>query len=311
MGQCRRPVQSSEVSLDRPLNWKTSRRRLGKGVGGVDRHSGGIMRALGIALVAALLASVTTFGLTQAVAVDQPVGLSLAIAADSPEIRACANRQTGALRLLASGKCTRQERLVVWSHEGPEGAPGPTGAVGPSGPAGPSGPPGPSGPAGPPGAGSSGPQGPQGPAGPGVIVTDGNGNRVLDVIDTPQYMVRRVIGGLIWEFDVTDGSLREQAGILYLGTACTGTKYLASPSAGPIRQFVAFDGSGNAYRYAPTGSLIIPSADDSWVYQATGACSTPTKWSDRGESPGTGVWPLEPTTKPSDLVGPLTVSPQN
>ena len=103
------------------------------------------MRALGIAMAAALLASITTFGLTQAVAFDEPVGLSSAIAADTPQIRACANRKTGALRLLASGKCRQGERLVVWSQagpEGPQGEAGPAGvdgAVGPSGPAGPRG----------------------------------------------------------------------------------------------------------------------------------------------------------------------------
>lgn len=128
------------------------------------------MRALGIAVAAALLASVTTFGLTQAVALDQPVGLSSAIAADTPQIRACANRKTGALRLLTSGKCTRQEQLVVWSQSaepGPPGPSGPTGSTGPTGPVGPSGPPGPTGSAGPSGSpGPTGPIGPTGPAGP-------------------------------------------------------------------------------------------------------------------------------------------------
>lgn len=147
------------------------------------------MRALGIALAAALLASVTTFGLTQAVAFDEPVGLSSAIAADSPEIRACANKRTGELRLLRSGKCTRQERLVVWSQigaEGPQGPAGEPGAPGPEGSTGPSGPPGPTGPAGPPGAGGSGPQGPAGPQGPvgpaAADVLDGNGDEVPGVL---------------------------------------------------------------------------------------------------------------------------------
>jgi hypothetical protein len=279
----------------------------------VERAPGGIMRALGIAVAAALLASVTTFGLTQAVALDEPVGLSSAIAADSPEIRACANRQTGQLRLLASGKCTRQERLVVWSQEGPEGEPGPTGAVGPSGPAGPTGPPGPAGPVGPPGAGGSGPQGPQGPAGPqgpGVVVTDGNGNRVSNVLSADGTNVIRVINGLLWTFGVNDGELRDNAGLLFLGTTCSGTKYSPAPPS-PYRQNTTFDLAGNAYRLTASGPLVVPMADDSWVYQSASGCSTPSTWASRGDEPGTGVWPLEVTTRPSNLIGPLTMSVQN
>jgi len=268
------------------------------------------MRALGIALAAALLASFTTFGLTQAVAFDEPVGLSAAIAANATQIRACANRQTGALRLLASGKCTRQERLVVWSKDGPEGPPGPAGGPGAPGPEGSAGPSGPAGPTGPPGAGGSGPQGPAGPQGPGVIVTDGNGNRVSNVVSADGANVVRAINGLLWTFGANDGLLRVNSGILFLGTACTGTKYLPAPPS-PYLQNTTFDSAGNAYRQTAAGPLVVPAADDSWVFESVNGCSTPSTWASRGDDAGVGVWPLEATTRPPDLVGPLTISAQN
>jgi hypothetical protein len=166
---------------------RTARSPFGR-PGYADLLSRGNMRALGIALAAALLASVTTFGLTQAVAFDEPVGLSSAIAADTPQIQACANRQTGSLRLLASGKCRQGERLVVWSQAGPIGPAGPAGAAGPSGPAGIPGPG---------GAGQQGPQGPAGIQGPGLIITDGNGQRVNNVISFETNWIIRSLDGLV------------------------------------------------------------------------------------------------------------------
>lgn len=271
------------------------------------------MRALGIAVAAALLASITTFGLTQAVQPSTPVGLAAAIAADTVDIKACASRETGALKLAVDGKCRRGERLVVWSRTGPEGDPGPTGSPGPSGPAGPSGSVGPAGPAGPPGTGGRGPMGPQGPAGPqgpGVIVTDGNGNRVSDVIWAVSANVVRVINGLQWWYNMNDGSLGDNAGVVYLGTTCTGTKFGLVAPGGPLWQTVFFDLSGTAYRFDSGGSLVVPSADDSWVYEGTNGCGEPDIWSSRPE-PDSELWPLEPTAKPTDLIGPLTVSVQD
>lgn len=275
------------------------------------------MRALGIAVAAALLASITTFGLTQAVAFDEPVGLSSAIAADTPQIRACANRQTGALRLLASGKCRQGERLVVWSQagpEGPQGEAGPSGPAGPSGAVGPSGPAGPTGPSGPPGAGGSGPQGPAGPQGPGPIVTDGNGNRVTGVVSAGSTGVSVLISGGIWSFESSDGALSSDTSRkpLYLGSTCTGATYgIANPTGPPLQaRYISLN--GNAYRYVspPGGTFTAVSADDSIVYPTgIGTCSTPVRfaqWTD-----AQGVWPVETVTKPSNLIGPLTVSVQN
>lgn len=272
------------------------------------------MRSVGIALAAAMLASVTTFGLTQAVAVDEPVGLSSAIAAESPEIRACANRTTGQLRLIASGRCKPKERLVVWSQsgpEGPQGQPGEAGAVGAVGPAGPSGPPGPAGPAGP---GGSGPQGPAGPQGPGVIVTDGNGNRVTGVVSAGSTGISVLISGGIWNFESDDGALSQDNATVpvYLGTACAGTKYGIANATGVAPQVRLLSLDGNAYKYtpAPSGTFTAVSDDDSIVHPTgVGTCSTPVRF--RQWTDAQGVWPLEAVTKPSNLTGPLLVSVQN
>jgi hypothetical protein len=77
-------------------------------------------------------------------------GLAVAATSSSPVMRACANKQTGALRL--AGKCRRSERSVSWNREGAQGPPGATGATGVPGTTGATG-----------GTGGQGPQGPQGP----------------------------------------------------------------------------------------------------------------------------------------------------
>jgi hypothetical protein len=88
------------------------------------------------------------------------VTLALApISADTQQIFACVNNNSGAVRIVAqAAACRAPESLVTWNVVGPQGPPGP------AGPAGTLGPPGPQGPAGP--AGALGPPGPQGPAGP-------------------------------------------------------------------------------------------------------------------------------------------------
>lgn len=65
-------------------------------------------------------------------------------------IRACADKDTGALRLRDEGeRCRkRRETAVRWSQRGPRGYTGPQGLTGPAGPAGPAGPMGPAGPSG-------------------------------------------------------------------------------------------------------------------------------------------------------------------
>lgn len=268
------------------------------------------MRVIGIALAAALIASLTTFGLTQAVSLSTPVGLSSAIAANTPQIRACADRATGALRLLASGKCTKRERLIVWSQDGPQGPqgePGAQGEVGPAGPAGPSGPQGPQGP------GGRGPQGPAGPQGPGVIVTDGNGNRVPSVMDAGATGVTALLDGGTWQFYL-DGTLNQETEDLpiYLGTTCAGTPYFFIYYYGysPLVRFPSPNGNAYGYVPPPSGAFLPVAADDSIVF-ATGpaSCSVPYRFADL--TSGTGVWPVQIYAKPSALVGPLTVSVQN
>lgn len=274
------------------------------------------MRALGIAVAAALLASITTFGLTQAVAFNEPVGLSSAIAADTPQIRVCANRNSGALRLLASGKCRQGERLVVWSQAGPEG---PQGEVGPSGPVGAVGPAGPSGPAGPPGAGGSGPQGPQGPAGPqgpGVIVTDGNGNRVSGIVDVNPAgnTLTRTVGTLTWQHYLGSGQLDNRTYIYFLGASCAGTPYLLNRYVqGENWQAGVVAPDLQTYEQDRNAPRLVPNAGDQISeyildYATNAPACFPQQWN---ASASDFLTPLVPVAAPSGLVGPLTVSAQN
>src|SRR5438552_2883385 len=83
-------------------------------------------------------------------------------------IQACAQKTTGALRMVSDpSACHRTENYVFWNVEGPSGPSGASGASGPQGDSGPSGPSGESGPSGPQGdSGPSGPQGDSAPSGP-------------------------------------------------------------------------------------------------------------------------------------------------
>jgi hypothetical protein len=57
--------------------------------------------------------------------------------------KACANKQTGQMRLVLKGKkCKKGERKLKWNTAGPPGATGPQGQTGPQGAAGVTGPPG-------------------------------------------------------------------------------------------------------------------------------------------------------------------------
>lgn len=53
----------------------------------------------------------------------------LAPADTSGKVTACANRKSGAMRLLTKGKCASRERTVTWGTTGPRGARGPAGSV--------------------------------------------------------------------------------------------------------------------------------------------------------------------------------------
>lgn len=116
--------------------------------------------ALGLTLGSALLSSTASAGDTQLES-SQTLPRTEGIAA-------CADKKSGALRMLVSGRCTRTETRVTLGGPGPAGPQGPAGPEGPVGPAGPAGPQGPKGDVGPQGpVGSTGATGPQGPAGTG------------------------------------------------------------------------------------------------------------------------------------------------
>ncbi|MEY4323219.1 MAG: hypothetical protein RL410_1000 [Actinomycetota bacterium] len=72
--------------------------------------------------VAAVAAMALAFGAIQ-----------ISNATTSPTYNACANKKSGALRLLAAGKkCTSKETKITWNQRGPQGAQGIQGAPGTS-----------------------------------------------------------------------------------------------------------------------------------------------------------------------------------
>ena len=90
------------------------------------------------------------------------VTLALApISADTQQIFACVNNNSGAVRIVAQGAaCRTPESLVTWNVVGPQGPPSPAGPAGAQGSAGQQGPAGPQGMR-----GEGGERGPYGPAG--------------------------------------------------------------------------------------------------------------------------------------------------
>jgi hypothetical protein len=61
-------------------------------------------------------------------------GLAVAaVSSSSGQIKACASKKTGALRVIAKGKCAKSERSVAWQKQGVAGPAGAAGAAGPAG----------------------------------------------------------------------------------------------------------------------------------------------------------------------------------
>jgi hypothetical protein len=60
-------------------------------------------------------------------------GVAVAASGSSAALHACASKRTGALRLLAHGKCKRSEREVSWNVAGPAGRRGSAGGLGTAG----------------------------------------------------------------------------------------------------------------------------------------------------------------------------------
>jgi hypothetical protein len=60
--------------------------------------------------------------------------VSFVNASGDANIRACANKKTGAMRYIAKGKCKKTEKALTWSQMGPQGIAGAAGVKGDSGP---------------------------------------------------------------------------------------------------------------------------------------------------------------------------------
>lgn len=74
-----------------------------------------------------------TFTLGIIIAVISVRAVSFVNAAGDATIKACANKQTGAMRYITKGKCKKTEKALAWNQMGPQGAQGASGVPGPSG----------------------------------------------------------------------------------------------------------------------------------------------------------------------------------
>ena len=148
-------------------------------------------------------------------------------------------------------------------------------------------------------------------------MTDGNGNRVTAVVavsDGSDRVVRVVAGGL-WEYWVGTGAVRVAFHFpAYLGTTCSGQPYGYVDEGGVLLQQRWVMPNGSAYKFDPTGTLVVPNADDSVVYRQGNGCSNPRTFAQfvgDWSNTMTGLWPMTSATRPTDLPGPLVVSAQN
>ena len=147
-------------------------------------------------------------------------------------------------------------------------------------------------------------------------MTDGNGNRVTNVVDAGYETIQRQIGGLLWWFETGSGEVWEAGGYpFHVGTTCTGQVYgYSSPSFPPTPQRLSFDrGSRSYFGFSTLGPFLCVADDDSVSWTSPGGACVTTTFRNENEHPQTwtGLWPLTPAVAPSDLPGPLTISAQN
>ena len=138
--------------------------------------------------------------------------------AGSSTVKACANKETGALRL-AYKKCSKKEKSVSWGVIGPQGVAGSQGQKGDPGLQGQKGDPGLQGQKGDPGQDS-----PDQP-----VVKDANGIRVRNVLSISTEGIPYVLHeGRIFGINLSDGSYEESRSVTltYSTNGCTGNPVL-------------------------------------------------------------------------------------
>lgn len=169
--------------------------------------------------------------------------------ATAATIHACANKQTGAMRVIkASKRCAKSERKLSWSTTGPKGAPGPTGAAGAPGATGATG-----------AAGAPGAAGATGAAGPSPLTT-------LQAGQTEKGMVGwggdTVVGGnylAVAQFLIPLAAPLDAGHVVYV----TGASAANCPGAGQ-----AASGFLCVYQTALSG---LTEPDSSRIYNQTGS----------------------------------------
>jgi hypothetical protein len=266
------------------------------------------MKTMATVVSAAVLASLTTLGITQTVAPSTAMGLSSAIAADTRELRACANRDTGALRLLTEGRCSKRERLIMWSQQGPKGDPGSQGEPGERGPQGESGSQGPT--------GATGARGPVGEPAPSYRLIDSDGNDLGAVLGTDSGSFNVLQGNALIRY-VSIGVIISTSTfgyLIYTNTSCAGNPVVINSTSDVIVsyssqvRYVERVGSGYA-AWQLTGARqddSVIATQISYRDEWTGLCVLAT-----GAPPYTqDVWAVTAATPPIMPTWPVSVQSQ-
>lgn len=244
-----------------------------------------VRRMVAVAGAAAVLAGLVT-GVVPASA---SMGGAAPTAAPTKVYKACADKQTGAIRLVVQGrKCRKSEIRMRWNVQGPAGIAGPVGPAGPTGA--------------------------QGIPGPALTVKDGNGTvlgQFLSLAPGPINMWTVLFeGGAYLYLGVQTGPGVDRrlplGAVSYLDNTCAGTPYYNMPGTyqdigvgGPERILQAFsDGSAAAFAYSGGASTTLAVATPAWTKNPAKACVAAAAL-----AAGTKIQPLTPVTPPPFAVG--------
>ncbi len=194
-------------------------------------------------------------------------------------VKVCVKKSTGEMRLLSKKKCKKGWKKVTWNQKG-----------------------------------DTGPQGNQGAQGPNLVVKDGGGNVLGDLVGTLpmslEVVMVRVNGGIyMYRFD---GVVYPMGSPAYKNNTCSGTAFIPSTSATTTAFLTGSAGGPSRLVYRPTSPGMGPVAayqfttttenvnQNMWELDDTGTCVAGTPHN------GTLV-ALQQVASPPDVTGPLTI----
>lgn len=168
----------------------------------------------------------TAFSLGVVITAASVGAVSYASAAGDANIKACANKATGAMRYIAKGKCKKTETSLSWNQMGQQGSAGPQGATGAPG--------------------SRGETGSAGVNGQNLYAVDDAGNELGIVTQANTYGVTVLSSGGLWTWNTMKNESQDQTSY-FRDASCTIplglfglylTPYTSSFKAPPQARFV-------------------------------------------------------------------------